>query len=91
MKEYEFTLRFGLPSDEVLSDELVERLGNSGCDDALIGIGSPGRLALDFNRSANSAREAVLTAIADVVKTIPGAKLVEVAPDLVGVTDVIGR
>lgn len=88
MTEYEFTLRFELPSDEELSDDLVERLGEVGCDDALIGIGLRGRLALDFSRSAASPREAILGAIADVRKAIPDARVVEVCPDLVGVTDI---
>lgn len=88
MQEYEFALRFTLPTAEACSDELVERLGEAGCDDALIGIGHPGRIALEFAREANSASEAILSAIADVRRALPGAELVEVAPDLVGATEV---
>ena len=39
VKEYQFTLRFVLPSTDMASDDMVEHLGNSGCDDALIGVG----------------------------------------------------
>lgn len=88
MKEYEFELRCSLPHDEAHSDELVERLGDAGCDDALIGIGRTGRIALQFVREADSARTAILSAIADVRRALPDAELVEVTPDLVGVTDV---
>ena len=88
MSEYEFTLRFALPSGQVQTDDLLERLGAAGCDDALIGIGHPGRIALEFTRAAPSAREAIFGAIADMRRAISGADLVEVAPDLVGVTDV---
>jgi hypothetical protein len=88
VKDYEFALRFTLPSSEMHSDELIERLGDAGCDDALIGIGSRGRIALEFVRSADSARGAILSAIGDVMQAIPRAELVEVSPDLVGVTDV---
>lgn len=42
--EYEFTLKFMLAAD-VAVDEIVERLGVAGCDDALVGIGQPGRIA----------------------------------------------
>ena len=88
MTDYEFTLRFILPSSDVDMDELVDALYEHGCDDALIGIGQPGRLGLDFTRTAASARRALLSAIADVMKAIPGAALVEVSPDLVGLSDV---
>jgi predicted DNA-binding transcriptional regulator AlpA len=88
MSRYEFTLRFGLPSPGTDMDDVADRLYGGGCDDALVGIGHPGSVALDFTRRAASAREAVLSAIADVMRAIPGAKLIEVAPDLVGITDV---
>lgn len=86
--QYEFTLKFRLPVDGRDMDALVERLGECGCDDALVGIGQPGRMALQFSREAPSASEAILSAIADVRRAIPGADLIEVAPDLVGLTDV---
>jgi hypothetical protein len=90
MSSYEFTLRFGLPSRGMDMDDVADRLYGGGCDDALIGIGHPGSVALDFTREASSAREAILSAIADVTHAIPGAPLIEVAPDLVGITDVAG-
>lgn len=88
MKEYEFGLRFSLPRDEAHSDELIERLGNAGCDDALVGIGHAGRIAFEFAREADSAYSAILSAIRDVKRALPEAELVEVSPDLVGITDV---
>lgn len=88
MREYEFALRFTLPPDEAHSDELIERLGDAGCDDALIGIGHAGRIAFEFTRESDSARNAILSAIEDVKRALPEAELVEVTPDLVGVTDV---
>lgn len=88
MKEYAFELRFSLPSGEAVSDGLIERLGNGGCDDALIGIGRAGRIALEFVRESDSAHNAILGAIADVRGAVPRAVLFEVKPDIVGVTDV---
>lgn len=88
MTEYEFTLRFTLPSEDLDMDSIADSLYGQGCDDAVIGIGQPGRLALDFTRRASSARKAVLSAISDVTDALPGVCLVEVAPDLVGVTDI---
>jgi len=86
--EYEFELKFKLPADEVDPAEWVERLGEAGCDDALIGIGQPGRIALRFDREADSAKQALVSALEDVKKAIPGATLIEAGPDLVGLTDV---
>jgi predicted DNA-binding transcriptional regulator AlpA len=86
--EYIFTLKYQLADDDRTSDELVERLGAAGCDDALVGIGQPGRLALEFTRDAPDAIKAVLSALGDVRRAVPSARLIEVAPDLVGLTDV---
>ncbi|EPJ2922872.1 DNA-binding protein [Pseudomonas aeruginosa] len=86
--EYTFTLKYQLVDEGRDLDALVERLGGAGCDDALVGIGQPGRLALEFTREADSADAAVRSALADVRSAVPSARLIEVAPDLVGLTDV---
>ena len=86
--EYTFTLRYQLDEDGRDADSLVELLGESGCDDALVGIGQPSRVALEFTRQAPGAAEAVRSALADVRKALPEARLIEVAPDLVGLSDV---
>ena len=88
MNEYQFTLKFALKDAEADFDAIVERLGDEGCTDALVGIGQPGRIGLDFTREAGSAGEAVLSAFRDVKRAIPDAELVEAAPDLVGLTDI---
>lgn len=87
MSDCEFTLKFSLPPDADPED-YVERLGDCGCDDAIVGVGQKGRIALSFNRTADSAEEAILSAIADVRCAIQGAEVLEVSPDLVGITDV---
>ena len=86
--EYEFELRFKLTADDTDADEVVERLGESGCDDALIGVGQPGRVALKFARDAESAKRAIVSALEDVKRAIPAARLIEAGPDFVGLTDV---
>lgn len=86
--EYTFTLKYQLTGDDCDPDALVERLGGAGCDDALVGIGQPGRLALEFTREAVDAATAVRSALADVRRAVPSARLIEMAPDLVGLTDV---
>jgi predicted DNA-binding transcriptional regulator AlpA len=86
--EYTFTLKYQLADVDRETEALVERLGEAGCDDALVGIGQPGRLALEFTREAPDAEAAVRSALADVRHAVPSAALIEVAPDLVGLTDV---
>lgn len=88
MAEFSFTLIFALPQNQLNPEEWVEVLGANGCDDALVGVGITGRIALDFIREARNAREAVVSAIKDVKSIIPGAVLIEVSPDLVGLTDI---
>ena len=88
MKEYEFILKFSLPDNKADPETFIEKLQEAGCDDAMIGIGCSGRIGLDFTRKSSSALEAVLSAIKDVKRAIPGARLIEASPDLVGLTDV---
>lgn len=86
--EYIFTLKYQLAESDCNHDELVERLIEGGCDDAIIGIGQPGRIALEFTRESSDARSALLSAMANVKAAIPTAKLIEAAPDFVGLTEV---
>ena len=85
--EYEFTLKYQLAENDVNLDHLVERLGAGGCDDALIGIGQPGRIGLKFTREAASAKEALKSALLDIRSLMPTARLIEAGPDFVGLTD----
>ena len=85
--EYQFTLHYRLAEDDQDFDAIVEKLGEAGCDDALVGTGLPGRLGLDFSREASSAEEAMKSALADVKQPIPTADLVEAVPDYVGLSD----
>jgi hypothetical protein len=88
MTEYEFTLRFRLPVDGSDPEQWIDALAQAGCDDALVGVGQPGRIALDFTREAGSAFDAIVSAVQAVQSAIPGAQLVEASPDFVGLTDV---
>ncbi len=48
MTEYDFLLRFDLPDPSVNPERFVESLYEAGCDDATVGIGQHGRIALSF-------------------------------------------
>lgn len=88
MTVFEFTLKFSRPETGADPQSYVDQLGAAGCDDAVIGVGQTGRIAVEFAREAESAFDAVSSAIDDVKKAVPLAKLIEVTPDLVGMTDV---
>jgi predicted DNA-binding transcriptional regulator AlpA len=85
--QYRFTLNYQLADDATDIDMLIERLGDAGCDDALVGIGLPGRIALEFTRTAESAQAAMTSALTDVKRAIPLAQLIEATPDFVGLSD----
>ena len=88
MQEYNFTLKYRLAATDADQDDIVERLGEAGCTDMLVGIGIAGRLALQFDREADSARNAVRTALEDVKAALPTAMLVEAHPDFVSATEI---
>lgn len=87
MREYEFTLKFAIPGGYD-RETLEQRLFEGGCDDALVGTGQKGRLALRFTRAAANASDAVDSAVRDVQRAVPEARLVEAEPDRVGVSDI---
>lgn len=86
--DYIFTLKYQLSANDDDLDGIVERLGAGGCNDALIGVGQAGRIAMEFTREAASAGDALISALSDVKRLLPEAKLIEAAPDFVGLSDV---
>ena len=56
MTEFDFLLKFDLPDPESDPDKFVDALYKAGCDDATIGIGQRGRVALNFTREAATAK-----------------------------------
>lgn len=88
INQYDFTLTLAVPTQGASTEALAERLYSEGCDDALIGIGQHGRIGIEFSREAVSASDAVTSALADVHRIIPGVRLIEASPDLVGLTDI---
>ena len=79
--EHEIVLQYELSSMDDNLDDIVERLGSGGCDDATCGVGQPGRLGLKFTREAPTANEALLRAIADVRRILPSAELIDACPE----------
>lgn len=82
MKTYNF--RVVLASGTDLTDDLAERLGEVGCDDATP-WSSKGVVSLGFDREADSLETAIRSAIADIQKAGCTVEHVEIeAETLVG-------
>jgi len=88
MREFDFELIFKLPDSADNPEKYIDRLFESGCDDATISTGKLGMISLSFSRESKSASEAIESAINDVQRAIPNASLVEASPDIVSMTDI---
>jgi hypothetical protein len=89
-KTFDFTLTFSILKYGPNPENYLDALFEAGCDDAIVGTGMPGSIALNFSRGANSAEDAIQQAVCDVRKAIPDAELIELRPDLVGISDIAG-
>lgn len=87
-KTFDFTLTFSLLRYGSNPENYLDALFEAGCDDAIVGTGMPGSIALNFSRAAKSAGDALQQAVHDVRKAIPDAELMELKPDLVGISDI---
>jgi hypothetical protein len=86
MSEYKFTLTFSLPSEEDEPASYLDALYESDCDDAIVGIGSSGSIALEFVREGKTVNSVVNSAIKDVKAAIPKADLIDTKSGLIGST-----
>ncbi|ANH66744.1 AlpA family transcriptional regulator [Mitsuaria sp. 7] len=86
--EYSFTLKVQMPPSDCEEEPLKQRLVSVGCKDVRVAVGLRGRVMLSFIREAERADQALLGALREVRKAIPGARLIEAGPDMVGLTDV---
>lgn len=75
MAIFEFTLVFTIEDSGASLEELTERLGECGCTDGLVGLGWAGHIGVQFARKARTIEDARASAIADVTRAIPSARL----------------
>jgi len=89
---FEFDLVFSLGGDEIDEADLLDRLFEAGCEDAVIGLGTPGLVAISLERSGADAETVIAHAARQIAPTLPaGSELREVRPDLVSQADVAAR
>jgi gas vesicle protein len=90
--DFEFDLIFALPRRDMDQDSILDALFEAGCDDAVVGVGTPGLIGLAFTRSGERADKVISGAVEAVLSALPeGAKLREVKPDLVSQGDIAAR
>lgn len=76
MKEFSFVLTFSLGKRDDPLDYLDD-LFESGCDDATVSWGKGTGITLSFDRKAKDIDSAIKSAIDNVKRAIPHAKLIE--------------
>jgi hypothetical protein len=81
MKEFEFELIFELQSTKYDIYQCLDSLFENGCDDATISLGQAKILSFAFIREAFCISSAISSAIDDVQRAIPSAKLVKTYQD----------
>lgn len=77
MKTHQFTLYIDGPSE--ITDEMEDALYKARCSDGMLGIQN-GSLFIDFIRKAPTLLKAVMSAVKQIEKAIPGAKVSGLKP-----------
>ena len=77
MTQQEYTLIFSLQDPQEDPGVYVSDLHAHGCDDALLGIGKKGRIALNFIRDTSDVQEDMNDLVELIEHVIPGAQCVE--------------
>ncbi len=79
MSDFNFELIYKLRSDED-PETYIESLYGAGCDDAMIEIGTPGHIALEYLIDSEDFQQTFIDAIKNVKRAIPHAKLQRIEP-----------
>jgi len=86
MSNYQFQIIFSLHSNED-AEQYLDALFETGCDDAVMGVGKTGYLAADFTRESSSAFDAIKSAIEAITQAIPHAKLIKAGPYIANLSE----
>lgn len=75
-KEFNFTIKLDLTDENTKPEHYVGLLYDAGCKDASIGVSENDFISLVFSRTEVTLGRAIDSAIRDVKKVIPNAKLI---------------
>lgn len=88
-RQFEFELVFALPVDTFPAEDLSDAVFEAGFEDAIVGTGIPGLIAVEILSGGDDAEDVILKAAKEILKKLPArSRLREVRPDLVSLADV---
>lgn len=92
MNKFEFDIVFALPEGEFDVLDLSSAVFEAGFEDAVVGSGQSGLLAVALEMEGEDAESVIVSAARAILKYLPkGSFLREVRPDLVSLADVAKR
>ena len=65
IREFQFDVMIRLPQGSPDIEDVLDRLFQAGCDDAVVGLGTPGLLGLSFIREGTDRDEVITGAVRD--------------------------
>lgn len=75
--EHTFTIVYKLP-EGVNVEDAVERLGAAGLTDAVVGLGRPGHISLQYQHATGAILDNISIAIKENLEVLPEAVLFEI-------------
>ena len=77
IREFQFDVMIRLPKCCPDVEDVLDRLYGAGCDDAVVGLGTPGLLGLSFIRQGTDQEAVVAGAVKDAIAGLPAGAVVE--------------
>lgn len=77
IREFQFDVMIRLPMGCSDIEDVVDRLYEAGCDDAVVGCGNPGMLGLSFTREGMEREVVIAGAVQDALAGLPAGAAVE--------------
>ena len=77
IREFQFDVMIRLPKCCPDVEDVLDRLYGAGCDDAVVGLGTPGLLGLSFIREGKDREAVIAGAVRDALSGLPEAAVVD--------------
>lgn len=77
IREFKFDVMIRLPKGCPDIEYVLDRLYEAGCDDAVVGLGTPGLLGLSFIREGTDRETVIAGAVRDALSGLPEGAVVE--------------
>ena len=77
IREFQLDVMIRLPQGSPDIEDVLDRLFQAGCDDAVVGCGNPGMLGLSFTREGTEREVVIAGAVQDALAGLPAGAAVE--------------